>query len=72
MEKKVGDLVWLDGYTGLAQQNAQEECEIKKIEYKFDKDTGEKFPIYLVRDTWYDVRDGGEYDNDLSMYYIEL
>jgi hypothetical protein len=72
MEKKVGDLVWLDGYTGLAQQNAQEEYEIEKIDYKFDKDTGEKFPIYLVRDTWYDGRDGGEYDNDLSMYYIEL
>ena len=72
MDKKVGDLVWLDGYTGMAQQNSQEEYEIEKVDYKFDADTGEKFPIYFVRGNWYDGRDGGAYNNDNSMYYIEL
>jgi hypothetical protein len=72
MEKKIGDTVWLDGYTSFAQQNSQEECEIEKIDYKFDKDTGEKFAIYFVADRWFDSRDGGEYDNPESMYYIEI
>jgi len=72
MEKKVGDIVWLDGYTSFAQQNSQEEFEIKEIDYKFDKDTGEKFAIYLVDRRWFDSRDGGEYDNDKSMYFIEI
>lgn len=71
-EKMVGDLVWLDGYTSFAQQNAQEEYPIEKIEYKFDEDTGEKFPIYFVFERWFDGRDGGEYNNEESMYYIEL
>lgn len=71
-EKIVGDLVWMDGYTSMAQQNSQEEYPIEKIEYKFDKDTGVKFPIYFVNDMWFDGRDGGAYDNEKSMYYIEL
>jgi hypothetical protein len=71
-EKIVGDLVWMDGYTSFTQQNAQEEYPIEKIDYKFDKDTGEKFPIYFVNERWFDARDGGEYDNEKSMYYIEL
>jgi len=70
-QHKVGDLVWLDGYTSFAQQNSQEEHEIEQIDYKFDKDTGKKFPIYFVDGKWYDGRDGGAYDNDKSMYYIE-
>ena len=32
----------------------------------------EKFINKCKTDTWFDGRDGGEYDNDLSMYYIEL
>lgn len=70
-ELKVGDEVWIDGYTSFAQQNTQEEAEIEKIEYRFDEVTGERFPIYFVRDNWYDSRDGSMYKNDNGMYYIE-
>jgi len=70
-EKVVGDLVWLDGYTSMAQQNARE-YTIEKIEHKFDKDTGVKFPIYFVADKWFDGRDGSPYEDDKSMYYIEF
>ena len=48
MERNIGDLVWLDGYTSFAQQNSQEEFEIEKKEYRFDEVTGEKYPIYFV------------------------
>lgn len=71
MEKKIGDVVWLDGYTSFAQQNSKK-YEIEKIDHKFDKDTGERFAIYFVAGTWFDGRDGGAYDNEMSMYYIEL
>lgn len=71
MKKKVSDLVWLDGYTGFAQQNSQEKFEIEKIDHKFDKDTGKKFAIYFVDGDWYDSRDGSAYNNENSMYYIE-
>jgi hypothetical protein len=70
-EKIVGDLVWLDGYTSMAQQNARER-RIEKIEHKFDKDTGVRFPIYFVADRWFDGRDGGAYDDNDCMYYIEI
>lgn len=71
MEKKVGDKVWLDGYTSLAQQNSGMEV-ITKVEYRFDKMIGEKFPIYFIGSGVFDGRDGGAYDNDRSMYYIHL
>lgn len=72
MEKNVGDLVWFDGYTSFAQQNAQKNFEIEKKEYRFDKLSGEKFAIYFVSNRWFGGRDGGEYDNKNGMYYIEL
>lgn len=67
-EKIVGDLVWIS----FTQQNTQEEYSIEKIDYKFDKDTGKKFPIYFVNERWFDSRNGGEYDNEKSMYHIEI
>lgn len=72
MEKNVGDLVWVDGYTSFAQQNSQEECIIEKKEYRFDDVSGEKFPIYFVDEMWFDGRDGSAYKNKKSMYYIEI
>lgn len=71
MEKKIGDIVWLDGYTSIAQQNSRR-YPIERIDYKFDKDTGEKFAIYFVANRWFDSRNGGEYENNDSMYYIEI
>ena len=70
-ELKKGDQIWLDGYTSMAQQNSRK-CLVESVEYRFDKLTGDKFPIYLVDGDWYDGRDGGCYDNEKSMYYIEL
>jgi hypothetical protein len=55
-ELKKGDVVWLDGYTSMAQQNSQEEFEIEEVKYQFDEASGEKFPIYLVSENWYDGR----------------
>lgn len=72
MEKNIGDLVWLDGYTGMAQQNSQEEFEIENKEHRFDNLTGEKYPIYLVNGRWFDGRNGGAYNDEECMYYIEI
>ncbi len=71
-ELKVGDLVWMDGYTSMAQQSAQEEFEIEKVDYRYDDMTGERFPVYFVEGEWYDGRDGSCYSNKNSMYYIEI
>lgn len=68
---KVGDKVYVDGYTSMAQQNSGEET-IEKIEPRFDEITGEKYEIYKVGGAWYDSRDGYCYSNKNSMYYIEI
>jgi hypothetical protein len=68
---KVGDKVYIDGYTSMAQQNSGEDT-IKKIESRFDEITGEKFDIYKVGGDWYDSRNGSCYSNKNSMYYIEM
>lgn len=69
-EPKVGDLVWLDGYTTIAQQIFGQ-YPIEKIEERFDNFTGEKFLILLVNGDWYDERDGACYSNINSMYFLD-
>lgn len=70
--RQVGDKVLLDGYTSMAQQNA-EIVTIKKVDWRFDEKTGEKFPIYHIGDgEWYDGRNGGCYSKKQSMYYLDL
>lgn len=70
--REIGDRVYLDGCTPMAQQNA-EIVTIGKIDWRFDEATGEKFPIYHIGDgEWYDGRDGGCYSKKESMYYLEL
>jgi hypothetical protein len=70
--RNVGDRVYLDGCTSMAQQNA-EIVTIGKVDWRFDEVTGEKFPIYHIGDgEWYDGRDGGCYSKKESMYYLEL
>jgi hypothetical protein len=66
----VGDSVYVDGYTSMAQQNAGLE-KIEGVDYKFDVNTGERFTIYLVNGCWFDSRDGGCFSNPNSMYYLE-
>jgi hypothetical protein len=74
MNKKVGDIVWMDSYTSMGQNalGHYNESKIEKIEHRFDEKTGTKFPIYKVGSDWYDGRCGRCYSNDKSMYYIDL
>lgn len=68
-EHKIGDVVYVDGMTPMAEQNFHKTTVADK-QYKFDDETGEKFPIYKVSGYWYDGRDGSAYKNENSMYYI--
>lgn len=72
IEKNVGESVWLDGYTSFAQQSSQGRFEIEQKEYRFDAVSGEKFPIYFVSGRWFDGRDGGAYNDEECMFYIEF
>lgn len=70
-DKNVGDTVYLDGYTSMAQQNSGKR-EITSVEYRYDSISGERFKIIQINDgDWYDTRDGGCYSNQNSMYYVE-
>ena len=70
--KKVGDKVYIECYTSMGQSSTGY-YEIKEVDYKFDSDTGEKFPVYRVEEKdWFDGRDGSSYNNKESMYYIDL
>ena len=71
MEKNIGDNVYLDGYNTIAQCNSRM-CTIEQKEYRFDPISGEKFPIYFTANTWFDGRDGSAYNNEKSMYYLDL
>jgi hypothetical protein len=68
---KIGDKVYVDGYTSMAQQNSGE-YTIEDIGIRYDEVTGEKFNIYKVSGDWYDSRDGNCWSNKNSMYYIEI
>lgn len=68
---KVGDKVYIDGYTSMAQQNAREST-IEDIKVQYDKDSGESFNVCLVEGYWFDMRDGTNYSSPDSMYYIDL
>lgn len=68
---EIGNKVFIDGYTSMAQQNSCE-SKIEKIEKRYDELTGEEFEIVLVDGDWYDARDGSCYSNKKSMYYIEF
>lgn len=70
--RKVGDMVYLNGCTPVAQQNA-DLVTIVKVDWRFDEKSGEKFPVYHIGDgEWYDGRDGGCFSKKESMYYLEL
>lgn len=68
---QVGDEVYVDGYTSMAQQNAENE-RIKEVRFKYDEESGERYPIYKVAGAWYDGRDGSCHSNKKSMYFIDL
>jgi len=68
--KSIGDEVWIDGYTSLAQQNFGKRT-ISGIDYRFDEVTGERYKILQTNcGDWYDSRDGSCYSNKNSMYFI--
>jgi hypothetical protein len=68
---KIGDNVYIDGYTSMAQQNART-AKVDDIQTRYDELTGKPFDIVLVDGDWYDTRDGGCHSNKNSMYYIEF
>lgn len=68
---KIGDEVYIDGYTSMAQQSARM-SKIDDVQTRYDELTGKPFDIVLVDGDWYDTRDGGCHSNKDSMYYIEL
>ena len=73
--KSVGDEVYLDSYTSMGQSSLAQGVypnTIEKVEFRYDEYTGEKFPVYLVLDAWYDGRNGNCYSNKNSIYYLEL
>lgn len=70
-DKNVGDTVYLDGYTSMAQQNAGER-KITSVDHRYDSISGERFKIIQISNgEWFDTRDGGCYSNKNSMYYLE-
>lgn len=71
IDKNIGDEVYQDGYTSIAQQNFGK-VKITGVDYRFDEMTGEKFKIVQINNRdWFDTRDGGCYSNKDSMYFIE-
>lgn len=71
-EFKVGDLVYMDGYTSMAQSALAYDkgSKVKEVRYKFDEDTGEKYQQIKVNRSWYDARNGACVSNKNSMYFI--
>jgi hypothetical protein len=70
-ERNIGDVVYKDGYTSMAQNNFGK-VTITNIDYRFDEVTGDKFKIIQIDNgEWYDSRSGDCYSNKKSMYYIE-
>lgn len=71
IDKNIGDSVYQDGYTTIAQQNFGK-VKITGVDYRFDEITGYRFKIIQIDSgDWFDCRDGGCYSNKESMYYIE-
>lgn len=68
---QVGDKVWMDGATSMAQQSAGN-VTITKVDHRFDPITGEKFPVYYTQGQWWDGRTGSSYPDGKSMYYLDL
>lgn len=68
--KEKGDKVYLDCYTSMGASSAGVR-EVHDTAFRFDHITGEKFKILKVDSEWYDSRNGGCYQNNGWMYYIE-
>jgi len=68
-EVNIGDKVYIDGYTSMAQQNFGVR-DVIDIKYKYDEDTGERYKVIVINAGEFDSRTG-ESLNKNSMYYIE-
>lgn len=69
---EIGDSVYLNCDSSFGSSSTGV-CEIDKIDYKYDENTGEKFKIIKLfdNDDWYDTRSGNCFSNKNSMFYIE-
>ena len=68
-EVNIGDKVYIDGYTSMAQQNFGVR-DVIDIKYKYDEGTGERYKVIVINAGEFDSRTG-ESLNKNSMYYIE-
>jgi len=76
MEKQIGDIV--NQISSVVKQNTGQKKIINKS-YKYDENTGEKYPIYLVdsesdvyESVWFDGRTGKCFTYKNCVYNIEL
>ena len=64
---EVGDKVWCGGDSGFCTDDVE---KVEKIDYKFDKDTGEKYKIIILAgNRQFDSRDGNAI-NEPTAYYL--
>jgi hypothetical protein len=68
-EINIGDKVYIDGYTSMAQQNSGVRNVID-TKYKYDEDTGERYKVIVINNGEFDSRTGASLNGN-SMYYIE-
>ena len=69
---KIGDKVYMDGYTSIAQSGCSMEDTviIKKDQTRYNEKTGKPFKIVRAFGEWWYAENGSSYTNKNSMYYI--
>jgi hypothetical protein len=65
---KIGEKVWMDGYTSFG--GGQKIVKITDIHARYDQDTGDPYNVICIDAHHFDSRTG-EAINEPTMYYIE-
>ena len=70
-EIRIGDKVFMDGYTTMAQSACayDEGCFVSKDKIQYNKDNGKPYRLVWAYDEWWNAKDGSSI-NENSMYYI--
>jgi hypothetical protein len=65
---EVGNKVWCGGYSGFCYNDIE---KVEKIEWKFDKNTGEKYKVIVLScGRKFDSRDGGAITPPTAYYLM--
>ena len=64
---EIGNKVWCGGYSGFCYDDI---VEVKKISYKYDENTGEKYKVIHTSSQMFDSRDGSPLEPPTA-YYIK-